>query len=145
MRTLLRVLLSLLACGATWSQTAADPSDAEKAVAALEHEWLMSERNNTPEVSAAWLAEKFVYTGESGRSNKQQYVATLRKIKFSSAEDVDVKFTAFGDVVVATGEFVAKGTDSGKAFSEHTRWTDLWVKMPNGKWQCVSSQDTPVK
>jgi hypothetical protein len=22
---------------------------------------------------------------------------------------------------------------------------DTWVKMPDGKWQCVASQDSPVK
>jgi hypothetical protein len=25
------------------------------------------------------------------------------------------------------------------------RFTDTWVKMPGGKWQCVASQSSPVK
>jgi len=25
------------------------------------------------------------------------------------------------------------------------RWTDTWVKMPNGKWQCVATQASPLK
>jgi ketosteroid isomerase-like protein len=58
-----------------------------------------------------------------------------------------VKVTVFGDTAIATGEFKAKGTDarSGKPFEEHDRWTDTWVKMPSGKWQCVATQDSALK
>jgi ketosteroid isomerase-like protein len=27
----------------------------------------------------------------------------------------------------------------------HERFTDTWVKMPNGQWQCVASHGSPVK
>jgi len=30
-----------------------------------------------------------------------------------------------------------------KPFDETARWTDTWVKMPSGKWQCVADQDSP--
>jgi len=43
------------------------------------------------------------------------------------------------------GGFKGKGTDGkGKPFDDHSNWTDTWVKMPNGKWQCVASQDTLI-
>jgi ketosteroid isomerase-like protein len=45
-----------------------------------------------------------------------------------------VKVTGFGDAAIATGGFKAKGTDaSGKPPDVNERWTDTWVKMPNGK------------
>jgi ketosteroid isomerase-like protein len=54
--------------------------------------------------------------------------------------------TVFGGTAIATGGFDGKGTDaSGKAFELHERWTDTWVKMPSGKWQCVASHATPVR
>jgi ketosteroid isomerase-like protein len=57
-----------------------------------------------------------------------------------------LKVTVFGDTAIATGGFDGRGTDaSGKAFELHERWTDTWVKMPSGKWQCVASHATPVK
>jgi hypothetical protein len=28
---------------------------------------------------------------------------------------------------------------------EHERWTDTWVKMPNGSWQCVASHGSEIK
>ena len=46
---------------------------------------------------------------------------------------------------IATGGYKGKGTDSGKPFDEHLRWTDTWVKMPNGKWQLVASHYSSVK
>jgi hypothetical protein len=36
--------------------------------------------------------------------------------------------------VIATGGYKGKGTEEGKLFVEHLRWTDTWVKIPGGKW-----------
>jgi ketosteroid isomerase-like protein len=56
-----------------------------------------------------------------------------------------LKVTVFGDAAIATGDFKAKGTDaSGKPLANE-RFTDTWVKMPNGKWQCVASHVSPAK
>jgi ketosteroid isomerase-like protein len=50
------------------------------------------------------------------------------------------------DTAIATGGFKGQGTDeSGKAFNTHSRWTDTWVKMPDGKWQCVASHGSDIK
>ena len=47
---------------------------------------------------------------------------------------------------IATGGFKGKGTDeSGKPFETNERWTDTWVKMPDGKWQCVASHGSDIK
>ena len=73
-------------------------------------------------------------------------LAEAKGTKWTSVEDKNVQVTAFGDTAIATGGFKGKGTDpSGKPIDEHTRWTDVWVKMPNGKWQCVASQDSRIK
>ncbi len=73
-------------------------------------------------------------------------LATYKKTKWDSAEYNDVKVTVFGDTAIATGGFKGKGTDaSGKPFDESERWTDTWVKMPNGQWQCVASHVSRVK
>jgi ketosteroid isomerase-like protein len=58
----------------------------------------------------------------------------------------NVQVTVFGDAAIAIGGFKGKGSDaSGKPFDEHERWTDTWVKMPNGQWQCVATQVSPIK
>jgi len=27
----------------------------------------------------------------------------------------------------------------------HERWTDTWLRMSTGKWQCIASQQTEIK
>ena len=131
---------------AAWSQ-AQTTGATEKAVAALEQQWLQSQKTNNPDLVAPLLADKIVVTMSNGKvMNKAELLADAKATKYVSAEDEDVKVTVFGDAAIATGGFKAKGTDaSGKPMDTHERWTDTWVKMPRGKWQCVASHESPVK
>jgi ketosteroid isomerase-like protein len=133
--------------GSAWSQAQSSSGATEKAVAALENTWLQSQKTNNPDVVAPLLADKFVSTDSDGKvTNKTQALAESRARKYSSAEYENVQVTVFGSTAIATGGFKGKGTDAaGKPFDEHERWTDTWVKMPGGKWQCVASQASPVK
>ncbi len=137
--------VALLACAA-WGQDKMS-GGTEKAVAGLEQEWLQSQKTNNPEVLTKLLADKFIETFGDGKvANKAEAIAMAKATKYSSADYSDVKVTVFGDVAIATGGFKAKETDDkGKSMDINERWTDTWVKMPDGKWQCVASQGTPVK
>ena len=146
-RTWILCLIGLLSLGsAAWSQ-AQTTGGTEKAVAALEQQWLQSQKTNNPDLVAPLLADKFINTGSDGKvTGKAETLATAKATKYDSAEYEDVKVTAFGTTAIATGGFKAKGTDpSGKPLDVHERWTDTWVKMPNGQWQCVASHGSPVK
>lgn len=120
---------------------------AEKAVADLEQKWLKSQQTNNPDLIAPYLADKFIETESQGKVlDKAAAMAMSKKMKYTSAEYEDVKVTVFGNTAIATGGFKGKGTDAeGKPFDTHERWTDTWVKMPNGEWQCVATQGTAVK
>jgi ketosteroid isomerase-like protein len=141
-------LLGLLSLGSiAWSQTPQSNGGTEKAIAALENQWLQSQKTNNPDLVAPLLADKVVSTGSDGKvTNKTQMLAEAKARHYASAEYENVLVTVFGDTAIATGGFKAKGTEaSGKAFDEHVRWTDTWVKMPNGNWQCVATQDSAVE
>jgi ketosteroid isomerase-like protein len=141
-------LLGLLSLGsAAVSQAQQTSGSTEKAVTALENQWLQSQKTNNPELVAPLLADKFVSTDSDGKfMNKAQALADAKATKWTSAEYEKVQVTVFGDAAIATGGFIGKGTDpSGKPIDDHSRWTDTWVKMPNGKWQCVASQDSRIK
>jgi ketosteroid isomerase-like protein len=143
-KTLMWCLIGLLSLGsAAWSQ-AQTTGGIEKAVSALEQQWLQSQKTNNADLVAPLLADKFVNTGSDGKlMNKAEALADAKATKYDSIEYEDVKVTVFGDTAIATGGSKAKGTDaSGKPLDEHLRWTDTWVKMPSGKWQCVASQQT---
>ena len=78
-------------------------------------------------------------------NNKAQELADAKATKYTSMEYEDVKVMVFGDTAIATGGSRSKGTDAaGKPMDSHSRWTDTWVKMPNGKWQCVASHVSPL-
>jgi uncharacterized protein (TIGR02246 family) len=141
----LLVLLSLVS--AAWSEDKQTGNGSSQAVAALEQQWLRAQKTNNPDLLAPLLADKVVVTDADGKvTGKAETLATYKKTKFDSAEYNDVKVTVFGDTAIATGSFKGKGTDaSGKSFDVEERWTDTWVKMPNGQWQCVASQVSPEK
>jgi ketosteroid isomerase-like protein len=146
-KTLMWCSIALLSLGsAAWSQ-AQQTGGIEKAVAALEEQWLQSQKTNNPDLVAPLLADKFVNTGSDGKvMNKAASLANAKATKYDSAEYEDVKVTVFGDTAIATGGFKAKGTDaSGKSMDIHERWTDTWVKMPSGKWQCVATHGSIIK
>jgi len=93
------------------------------------------------------LADKFVNTGSDGKvTGRVETLTELRTMKWNTAGYADLKVTAFGDTAIATGGFKARGTDaSGKPMDIHERWTDTWVKMPSGKWQCVATHGSSIK
>jgi ketosteroid isomerase-like protein len=146
-KTLMCCLIGLLSLGsAAWLQ-AQQTGGTEKAVAALEQQWLQSQKTNNPDLVAPLLADKFVSTGSDGTvTDKAETLATAKATKYDSVELEDVKVTAFGDTAIATGGFKAKGTDaSGKPLDVNERWTDTWMKMPSGKWQCIASHVSSLK
>jgi len=146
-KVLIWCLVGLLVLGSAARSQAQTTGGTEKAVAALEEQWLQSQKTNSPDLVAPLLADRFVSTGADGKvMNKAQALANAKATKYVSAEYEDVKVTVFGDTAIATGGFKGKGTDaSGKPMDVHERWTDTWVKMPNGKWQCVATQGSTLQ
>ena len=141
-------LLGLLSlAGAAVSQAQQTGGATEKAVMALEDQWLKSQKTNNPELAAPLLADKLINTGSDGKvKNRAQTLADAKASKFVSAENENVQVTVFGETAIATGLWVGKGTDEkGKPFDVRERWTDTWIKMSNGKWQCVATQSTTEK
>jgi ketosteroid isomerase-like protein len=146
-KTWMWCLMGLLSFWSAARSQAQTTGGTEKAVAALEEQWLQSQKANNPELLTPLLADKFVSTGADGKvTGKAETLANAKAAKYDSAAYEDVKVTVFGDTAIATGGFKGKGTDaSGKPMDEHVRWTDTWVKMPNGKWQCIASHVSTVR
>ena len=139
-KALICVVGMLVLASAAWSQST------EKAIAALENQWLQSQKTNNPDLLIPLLADKFVNTSSEGKiTGKSETVSEYKTTKWTSADNTDIKVTVFGDTAIATGIYNGKGTDSGKPFDVHERWTDTWIKMPSGQWQCVASQGTLIK
>jgi ketosteroid isomerase-like protein len=127
----------------------AQPADgtSEKAVAALEDQWTQSEKTNNPDLLAPLLAEKFIFIDIDGKmSNRAKELAETKATKYASVDIEDLRITVVGHTAIATMVFKAKGTDAkGKPMDINARWADTYVKMPDGKWQCVLSQGSDLK
>src|SRR6516225_10188570 len=106
-------LLGLLSlASAAVSQAQQTGGSTEKAIMALEDQWLKAQQTNNPDLVAPLLADKFVSTGDDGKvTNKTQALADAKASKYVSAENQNVQVTVFGDTAIATGLWVGKGTD----------------------------------
>src|SRR5260370_16693069 len=83
----------------------------EKAVAALEQQWLQGQKTNSPDLVAPLLADKIVVTEADGKVNdKAGTLAFYKKTKWDSAEYDDVKVTVFRDTATPTAAFTTKAT-----------------------------------
>jgi uncharacterized protein (TIGR02246 family) len=141
-------LIAVLSLGSASLAQAQEASGAtEKAILALEDQWLQSQKTNNPDLLAPLLADKFVLTSAQGEvRNKAEMLADEKATKYSSSEYQDMKVTVFGDTAIATSVWKSQfTTKAGKQVSSHARYTDTWVKMPDGKWQCVATHGSNVE
>ena len=119
----------------------------EKAIAALEQKWVDAAKASNPDLLAPLLADNVVNTNSDGKVNgKAETLASLKASKWATNQISEVKVAVFGSTAIATGVWTGKGTDEGgKAVDTRERWTDTWMKMADGKWQCVGSHSSTLK
>jgi len=139
-------LLLAMMLAATQFAIAAD-KDAAAAIVALENKWAEAAKTGDAAAVEPMLAETFITTDVSGHSyNKKELLATLKGGKWESNGISDVKVSLYGDTAIATGGWAGKGIDGdGTRVDRHERWTDTWVKIKSGKWQCVASHASEVR
>ncbi|MBZ5597770.1 MAG: nuclear transport factor 2 family protein [Acidobacteriia bacterium] len=116
----------------------------EKTITELENQWAVAQRDGKASVVAPMLADTFVNTDADGQTyGKAKLLSDLKGGTWEQNGISDVKVTVYGDIAIATGAWAGKGVDGdGSKVDRRERWTDTWVKMPNGQWQCVASQQT---
>jgi ketosteroid isomerase-like protein len=119
----------------------------EKAIAALEDQWMQADKASSADMLAPLLAEQYAGTNTEGKvSDRKQALADTKSSKTTSADLEDLHVTVFGTTAIARYVYKTKGTDAaGKAFDSKARYTDTWVKMPDGKWQCVAAHGSNIK
>lgn len=119
----------------------------DKTLMELEQQWVKAALASNGEALAPLLATDFVSVQSDGTTEtKAEYVAKTSKGKWQVSEVSDMKVQVHGDSAVVTGVWTGKGTDgTGKSFDGKERFADTWVKMPDGKWQCVASASAPMK
>lgn len=140
-----KVILSSVAfvslSGAAWVQAAAATASVEKDIAAIEEQWSQAQNANNVPLEATLLADAIVLVGFDGKVyNKDQFIAEEKQTKYTKVTAENVVVHAYGTAAVATYVLTIKATDMhGKAVDLRANETDTWLKMPDGKWQCIAS------
>lgn len=141
------LLGTLILTTAAWAQAAKDVATLSDVVA-LEQTWLKSQQTNNTELLAPLLADNIVDTSTDGKlmAGKDAVIADAKSVKWSIAEYTEMQVGVYGDTAIATAIFTGKGTDNkGKPVDVHERYTDTWVKMPDGQWRCVATHGSVIK
>jgi ketosteroid isomerase-like protein len=137
------ILLALLSLThPLWSAN----NETQKVITELEFKWAEAQKLGNRKVVASMLAEGFVNTDADGQTyGKEKLLSNLEGGQWEHNGISDVKVTVYGHTAIATGAWAGKGMDGdGTKVDRAERWTDTWVKMPGGKWQCVASQQTSM-
>ena len=112
----------------------------------LESAFNQAEIHHDSTAAAAIMADTFISVDHHGvLPNKQQYLAGIKDLSFSPTEiaNSDTTVYLYGNVAIVPSEYRTKGTDNGKPFVHHGRFTDTWVKL-NREWKCVADQETLI-
>ena len=146
-RALICPMLLLAALAVQAQNTEKTSSGAEQAVANLEKQWVAAVKAGNFDFVATLVADNFAEMDSDGSMhNKAEYLAWIKGSKWEVNEISDVKVTAFGNTVIVTGAWRGKGvTGNGASADAHERYMDTWMKMPNGKWQCIANANAPEK
>jgi ketosteroid isomerase-like protein len=146
MRILALVLLLTSSPLFTAAQGQADSSADKSMILALESAWNQAEIHHDATAAAAIMADSFISVDHHGAlQNKAQYLAGLKDRSFQPEEIANSETTVYlyGDTAIVTSAYRTKGTDGGKPFVHHGRFTDTWVRR-NKEWKCVADQETLI-
>ena len=130
----------------TVAQNQPDASADKSMVLALESAWNQAEIHHDATAAAAIIADTFISVDHHGAiENKSQYLAGLKDLSFKPQEiaNSETSVYLYGDVAIVTSVYRTKGTDGGKPFVHHGRFTDTWIKR-NGEWKCIADQEALI-
>ncbi len=141
-----KLLLIALCAAFTFHAPAQTSPDLEKAITDLETKWATAQKDGKTDVVSPLLADRFINVGSDGKLvTKDDLLAHMKPGNWDDYGISDVKVIVYGHIAIASGLFTGKGQVGDHKVDIHERWTDTWVRMPGGIWQCVASQQTEIK
>jgi ketosteroid isomerase-like protein len=140
-RTLLLVVASLAVCLLDFSAAQDRPDAVASKILALENKWNTAYKRSDITAMDSLLADDFIITVEDGSTfSKPGYIAhngnSTLHVEISDMSDLKVRM--HGNTAVVTGAYHEKGTEKGKAYEYHDRFTDVWMNI-QGTWKVIVS------
>jgi ketosteroid isomerase-like protein len=142
-----KVLAVGLLCLLSASMAVAKSGSVEDEIKKLEENWAQATVKDGSAAVEQYEADDIITTDPGGRvtdktQDKKDY--TSGDFKIESEQQGDITVHSYGNVAVASGTNMVKGTYKGQNISGKYRFTDTWVKR-NGKWQAVASHYVKVQ
>ncbi len=140
-RVSLLVLASLVVLAFDCALGQNERNSATSKVLALEKKWNDVYKRGDIASMDSLLADDFIITVEDGSTfSKPGYIAhngdSAVHVEISEMSDLQVR--THGNTGVVTGAYHEKGTEKGKPYEYHDRFTDVWMNI-NGRWQVIAS------
>ena len=114
---------------------------AEQELMKLENQWINAVVKADVAVLDQILADDYTWTGPEGNViTKAEILAFLKSPEgtgLTSAVIDEMKVRVYGDAAVVLGRSTEKGQSKGTAFTDHSAWTDFWIKQA-GRWRVVA-------
>ena len=139
-------LLLLLCLSLSGAQRMGDAADRSQLIA-LENAWNQAQIHRDGKALDELVTDRFIYTDWDGRvMNKAEFIADAKDpaVLTSLVANDHVEVYFYPGVAIVAGAYHAKGTNHGKPFDHHGRFTDTWIPS-NGKWLCAASHTNLVK
>lgn len=114
----------------------------EQQLKQMEDDWTKANKSKDTATLRRILAENYFATDEKGKIlNREKFISliTSNPDVIQSSENFDMQARVYGNTAVLTGGIKEKGMRNGKAYTDISRWTDVFVKR-DGAWQAVVSQ-----
>lgn len=143
-RQLSFLLLLALPLSVPAQDRARSPAAEKSMILALENAWNQAELHHDTGAADAILADTFISVDHHGRlQTRAQYLSDMKDTSFQPEQisNTETSVYLYGNTAIVTSAYRTKGTDNGKPFVHHGRFTDTWVNL-GGKWKCVANQET---
>ena len=141
-----RVSLLIYASLVVWALAVAVAQNEHRTAASnvleLEKKWNeVYKRGDVAAMDSPAQRRLFIITIEDGSTfSKPGYIAhngnSTVHVEISEMSNLQVRM--HGNTAVVTGAYHEKGTEKGKPYEYHDRFTDVWMNI-NGKWQVIAS------
>jgi hypothetical protein len=140
------VVLALFCAASPLRLFAQSAPEIQKAIADLESKWAAAQQEGKAGVVGSLLADRFISVSTEGQlSTRDQLLAHMKPGKWEAYGISDVNVIVYDHIAIATGLWSGKGMVGDHKVDMRERWTDTWVRMPGGLWQCVASQQTAIQ
>lgn len=119
---------------------------AQEEVSKLEDRRCVAMTGNDLATLESLLADTLIYTHSSAVvDDKTAYIESIRsgRVQYRNIERFETRSFLYGDTVITVGRARIDVQVSGVEKNLHMRYSNVWIKTPNG-WQFALWQSTPI-